>query len=82
LNFCSELAFVANRKNTDEHIMLFAWSHVDGQVSVVHIERDKLIPRVEYQGSIFVLTLNLCKYDTHMEEVQIIGPLDDCLISK
>ncbi|KAJ8440184.1 hypothetical protein Cgig2_023949 [Carnegiea gigantea] len=46
-----ELAFVANRKNTDEHIMLFAWSHADGQVSVVHIERDKLIPRVEYQES-------------------------------
>ncbi|XP_021759023.1 nuclear pore complex protein NUP214-like [Chenopodium quinoa] len=44
-----ELAFVSNRKNTDQHIMLFDWSQGDNQVSVVDIERDSWLPRIELQ---------------------------------
>ncbi|KAL9233598.1 hypothetical protein vseg_008572 [Gypsophila vaccaria] len=44
-----ELAIVANRKNTDQHIMLFSWSQEDNQVSAVDIERDSWLPRIELQ---------------------------------
>ncbi|XP_042481599.1 nuclear pore complex protein NUP214 isoform X2 [Macadamia integrifolia] len=46
-----ELAFVANRKNTDEHIVLLGWS-LDEQhkeAAVISLNRDKWLPRIELQ---------------------------------
>ncbi|KAJ4834204.1 hypothetical protein Tsubulata_020557 [Turnera subulata] len=53
LNYMKEcgLAVVANRKNTDQHIVLLRWS-VDGdadEVTAVDIERDTWLPRIELQ---------------------------------
>lgn len=49
----SELAIIANRKNTDEHIVLLGWSvgNEGSDVAVVDIDRDKWLPRIELQGA-------------------------------
>ncbi|XP_031399504.1 nuclear pore complex protein NUP214 isoform X1 [Punica granatum] len=50
LNQC-QLAIVANRKNTDEHIRLFSWAlgEEENEAVVVDIDRDKWLPRIELQ---------------------------------
>ncbi|KAH9620316.1 hypothetical protein KSS87_021713 [Heliosperma pusillum] len=64
-----EFAFVSNRKNTDQHIMLFSWSQGDSRVSVVDIERDDWLPRIELKenGDDNVL-LGLCVDETSVYE--------------
>ncbi|XP_021278023.1 nuclear pore complex protein NUP214 [Herrania umbratica] len=45
-----ELAIAANIKNTDQHIVLLGWSLGEtGEASVVDIERDNWLPRIELQ---------------------------------
>ncbi|KAK4270922.1 hypothetical protein QN277_019687 [Acacia crassicarpa] len=45
-----QLAINANRKNTDEHIVLLGWSVDDkSEVVVVDIDRDNWVPRIELQ---------------------------------
>uniref|UniRef100_A0A2P2KIN4 Uncharacterized protein MANES_15G110800 n=1 Tax=Rhizophora mucronata TaxID=61149 RepID=A0A2P2KIN4_RHIMU len=47
------LAITANRKNTDQHIVLLGWS-ADGETSkiaAIDIERDTWLPRIELQDS-------------------------------
>ncbi|XVF37288.1 hypothetical protein REPUB_Repub19eG0133100 [Reevesia pubescens] len=47
-----ELAIAANRKNTDQHIVLLSWSLGEmGEASVVDIERDNWLPRIELQDN-------------------------------
>ncbi|KAL5798794.1 hypothetical protein ACOSQ2_003614 [Xanthoceras sorbifolium] len=48
-----ELAFTANRKNTDQHVVLLGWSLSDekNDVAVVDIDRDKWLPRIELQDN-------------------------------
>ncbi|XP_039039526.1 nuclear pore complex protein NUP214-like [Hibiscus syriacus] len=47
-----ELAIAANRKNTDQHIVLLSWSLGEmSEASVVDIERDKWLPRIELQDN-------------------------------
>ncbi|KAJ0021493.1 hypothetical protein Pint_31483 [Pistacia integerrima] len=48
-----ELAITANRKNTDQHIVLLGWSLGDEEtdVAVVDINRDKWLPRIELQDN-------------------------------
>ncbi|XP_028796799.1 nuclear pore complex protein NUP214 isoform X2 [Neltuma alba] len=50
LNQC-QLAINANRKNTDQHIMLLGWSADDdkSEAVVVDIDRDNWVPRIELQ---------------------------------
>ncbi|XP_074310899.1 nuclear pore complex protein NUP214 [Silene latifolia] len=64
-----EFAFVSNRKNTDQHIMLFSWSEGDNRVSVVDIERENWLPRIELKenGDDNVL-LGLCVDETSVYE--------------
>ncbi|KAK7405283.1 hypothetical protein VNO78_06483 [Psophocarpus tetragonolobus] len=47
------LAINANMKNTDQHIMLLGWSADDDQneASIINIEQDNLVPRIELQGT-------------------------------
>ncbi|KAL1156495.1 hypothetical protein V6Z11_A08G096000 [Gossypium hirsutum] len=48
----SKLAIAANRKNTDQHIVLLSWSLGEtGEASVVDIERDNWLPRIELQDN-------------------------------
>ncbi|KAF2314580.1 hypothetical protein GH714_027753 [Hevea brasiliensis] len=44
------VAITANRKNTDQHIQLLRWSVEDGETSVIDIDRDTWVPRIELQG--------------------------------
>ncbi|KAK8697533.1 hypothetical protein V6N13_113676 [Hibiscus sabdariffa] len=47
-----ELAIAANRKNTDQHIVLLSWSLSEmSEASVVDIERDNWLPRIELQDN-------------------------------
>ncbi|CAN0887469.1 Nuclear pore complex protein NUP214 [Linum grandiflorum] len=48
----SGVAIVANRKNTDEHIMLFGWSVGDeeAEIAVLEIDRDTWRPRINLQA--------------------------------
>ncbi|XP_022730110.1 nuclear pore complex protein NUP214 isoform X2 [Durio zibethinus] len=47
-----ELAIAANRKNTDQHIVLLSWSLGEmSEASVVDIERDNWLPRIELQDN-------------------------------
>ncbi|GLU19614.1 hypothetical protein SLE2022_358540 [Rubroshorea leprosula] len=48
-----ELAVAANRKNTDQHIVLLGWSlgEEKGEAAVVDIERDNFLPRIELQDN-------------------------------
>ncbi|CAA6654504.1 unnamed protein product [Spirodela intermedia] len=47
-----DLALVANRKNTDEHVVLLAWSGEDGKGPIgLEFEQEKFIPRIELQES-------------------------------
>ncbi|XP_012474185.1 nuclear pore complex protein NUP214 isoform X1 [Gossypium raimondii] len=47
-----KLAIAANRKNTDQHIVLLSWSLGEtGEASVVDIERDNWLPRIELQDN-------------------------------
>ena len=47
----SELAITANRKNTDQHIVLFGWSQDDKkEAAVIDILRDTLCPKIALQG--------------------------------
>ncbi|XVE70344.1 hypothetical protein DITRI_Ditri10aG0065100 [Diplodiscus trichospermus] len=47
-----ELAIAANRKNTDQHIVLLSWALDEmNEVSVVDIERDNWLPRIELQDN-------------------------------
>ncbi|KAE8672042.1 Detected protein of unknown function [Hibiscus syriacus] len=47
-----ELAIAANRKNTDQHIVLLGWSLGEmSEASIVDIERDKWLPRIELQDN-------------------------------
>ncbi|XVF78578.1 hypothetical protein PTKIN_Ptkin14bG0145700 [Pterospermum kingtungense] len=47
-----ELAIAANRKNIDQHIVLLSWSlGENGEASVVDIERDNWLPRIELQDN-------------------------------
>lgn len=57
--FFSKLAFVANRKNTDQHIVLLGWSFGDekNDVAVIDIDRDKWLPRIELQGEVLIYIL-------------------------
>ena len=49
--FARELAFVANRKNTDEHVVLLAWSGDDVErPTCLEFEQEKFIPRIDLQG--------------------------------
>ncbi|KAF9686533.1 hypothetical protein SADUNF_Sadunf03G0168500 [Salix dunnii] len=45
------LAITANKKNTDQHIVLLGWSVEDGmsETAVIDIERDTWLPRIELQ---------------------------------
>ncbi|KNA07375.1 hypothetical protein SOVF_172500 [Spinacia oleracea] len=64
-----DLAFVSNRKNTDQHIMLFDWSQGDNQVSVVDIERDSWLPRIELlENGDDNLVLGLCVDESSVYE--------------
>lgn len=55
----SQLAINANMKNTDQHIMLLGWSADDdkSEAAVIDIERDNLVPRIELQGTLILLTI-------------------------
>ncbi|XP_011025100.1 PREDICTED: nuclear pore complex protein NUP214 isoform X2 [Populus euphratica] len=46
-----ELAITANKKNTDQHIVLLGWSVEDemSETAVIDIERDTWLPRIELQ---------------------------------
>ncbi|XP_078437688.1 nuclear pore complex protein [Wolffia australiana] len=45
-----DLAFIANRKNTDDHVVLMAWSGDDVKMPIcLEFEQDKFIPRIELQ---------------------------------
>uniref|UniRef100_A0A1D1Z7S4 Nuclear pore complex protein Nup214 n=1 Tax=Anthurium amnicola TaxID=1678845 RepID=A0A1D1Z7S4_9ARAE len=46
-----DLAIAANRKNTDEHVVLLAWSTNDGGKTPIALEfeQEKFIPRIELQ---------------------------------
>lgn len=47
----SELAITANRKSTDQHIVLFGWSLDDkNEAAVIDILRDTLCPKIALQG--------------------------------
>ncbi|GAV70464.1 hypothetical protein CFOL_v3_13962 [Cephalotus follicularis] len=48
-----ELAIIANRKNTDQHILLLGWSLGDekSEATAVDIERDNWLPRIELQDN-------------------------------
>ncbi|XP_022945173.1 nuclear pore complex protein NUP214 isoform X1 [Cucurbita moschata] len=47
-----KLAIVANRNNTDQHIVLLGWlQEVENEVAVIDIERDKSLPRIELQDN-------------------------------
>ncbi|KAK9669827.1 hypothetical protein RND81_13G157200 [Saponaria officinalis] len=60
-----EFGIVSNRKNTDQHIMLFSWSQGDNRVSAVDIERDSWLPRIELQeNGDDNLVLGLCLDET------------------
>ncbi|KAJ6702736.1 NUCLEAR PORE COMPLEX PROTEIN NUP214 ISOFORM X1 [Salix viminalis] len=45
------LAITANKKNTDQHIVLLGWAVEDGmsETAVIDIERDTWLPRIELQ---------------------------------
>ncbi|CAN1294619.1 Nuclear pore complex protein NUP214 [Linum perenne] len=49
----SGVAIAANRKNTDEHIMLLGWSvgDVETETAVLDIDRDTCRPRIELQDN-------------------------------
>lgn len=48
----SELAFLANRKNMDQHIVLLGWSKDDNKEAVmIEILNDAWVPRIDFQGS-------------------------------
>ncbi|CAL1373154.1 unnamed protein product [Linum trigynum] len=49
----SEVAIVANRKNTDQHIMLLGWSVGVGknETAVLDIDRDTWLPRIQLQDN-------------------------------
>lgn len=65
-----EFAFVSNRKNTDQHIMLFDWTQGDNRVSVIEIERDdNLTPRILLQeNGDDNLVLGLCVDESLVSE--------------
>ncbi|KAL5563783.1 hypothetical protein UlMin_033530 [Ulmus minor] len=46
-----ELAIIANKKNTDQHIVYLGWSlgEENSEVAVIEIERDNWLPRIELQ---------------------------------
>ncbi|XP_024935026.2 nuclear pore complex protein NUP214 isoform X2 [Ziziphus jujuba] len=45
-----ELAFTANKKNMDQHLVYLGWSlGEEKEVAVVDIQRDKWLPRIELQ---------------------------------
>ncbi|KAI8526441.1 hypothetical protein RHMOL_Rhmol13G0307600 [Rhododendron molle] len=47
-----ELAITANRKSTDQHIVLFGWSLDDRkEAAVIDIVRDTLCPKIALQGN-------------------------------
>lgn len=48
-----ELAITANRKNTDQHIVLLSWSlgEEKGEAAVIDIDRDNFLPRIELQAN-------------------------------
>ena len=48
----SQLAIIANKKNTDQHIVYLDWSlgEENDEVVVIDIERDTRLPRIELQG--------------------------------
>lgn len=50
--FCySQLAIIANRKNVDQHIVLFDWSRDDKkEAAMVEILNDAWIPRIDCRG--------------------------------
>lgn len=54
LIYCSKLGIAANRKNTDQHIILFSWLL---EVVAVDIDRDKWLPRIELQGLSSFITI-------------------------
>ncbi|KAL5563763.1 hypothetical protein UlMin_033510, partial [Ulmus minor] len=47
----SELAIIANKKNTDQHIVSLGWpvGEENDEVAVIDIERDTWLPRIELQ---------------------------------
>ncbi|KAK3409629.1 hypothetical protein EUGRSUZ_J01742 [Eucalyptus grandis] len=47
-------AIAANRKNVDEHVVLFDWRHRE-QMARVYIDRDYWLPRIELQGFALVI---------------------------
>lgn len=51
LFYYSQLAFIANRKNVDQHIVLFDWSTDDKkEAAMIEILNDAWTPRIDCQG--------------------------------
>ncbi|PSR90284.1 Nuclear pore complex protein [Actinidia chinensis var. chinensis] len=69
-----ELAITANRKNTDQHIVLFGWSQDDKkEAAVIDILRDTLCPKIALQGNgDDNMVLGLCLVNiSHNEKVEV-----------
>lgn len=70
-----ELAIAANRKNTDQHIVLLAWSQDNAkQAAVIDILRDNLIPKIHLQENdddniVIGLCLDKVSYNDEVEVV-------------
>lgn len=62
--YSSELAILANKKNTDQHIVLLGRSPnlEDSDVAVIEFDRDKWLPRIDLQGKLTIFLLFLLKY--------------------
>ncbi|XWS52366.1 hypothetical protein CRYUN_Cryun11dG0063700 [Craigia yunnanensis] len=81
-----ELAIASNRKNTDQHIVLLSWSLGEGsEASVIDIERDNWLPRIELQDNgddnlimgLCIDKVSLCgsvKVQLGVEEVKELSP--------
>lgn len=55
----SQLAFVANRKNLDQHILLFGWSVGDtkNEAAIIEILNDNWSPKIEAHGDLSFLSV-------------------------
>ncbi|XP_052181178.1 nuclear pore complex protein NUP214 isoform X2 [Diospyros lotus] len=69
-----QLAITANRKSTDQHIVLFGWSQGEEnkEAAVIDILRDTLLPKIDLQGNgddniVLGLSLDKFSYDEKVE---------------
>ena len=59
-----ELAIIANKSNTDQHIFYLGWSlgEENNEVVVIEIERDNWLPRIELKVSTLYFRLTTTRY--------------------